>query len=43
MSRTVKRAFEDRWFPSTRRCSACGVLAERMPAAPPWTPGIRRR
>ncbi|MDG4771216.1 RNA-guided endonuclease TnpB family protein [Solwaraspora sp. WMMD792] len=28
----------DRWFPSTRLCSACGVLAERMPlAVRSWT------
>ncbi|MFY1695331.1 RNA-guided endonuclease InsQ/TnpB family protein [Solwaraspora sp. WMMA2101] len=23
----------DRWFPSTRRCSACGAIADRMPLA----------
>ncbi|WP_442791635.1 RNA-guided endonuclease InsQ/TnpB family protein [Micromonospora sp. NBC_01813] len=28
----------DRWFPSTRLCSACGALAERMPlAVRSWT------
>ncbi|MDG4765995.1 transposase [Solwaraspora sp. WMMD406] len=28
----------DRWFPSTRRCSACGTIADRMPlAVRSWT------